>query len=398
MSDIAVIFGGPSPEHDVSVLTGLQAAHELQRAGHTVQALYWTKTAEWFAVDAALEATAFLDGVPKGAQAMRLVLGASGGFEPTGGRFSKQRATEFEAAVVCCHGGPGEDGTLQAALDGAGIAYTGPGVAAAALGMDKLAFGGVMLAAGLPTLPRIALTGSVGAPGDANDGAVNDVGFAGPYIVKPRFGGSSIGIEVVEDAATAKALLGASVHLRSGAVLEPFRPDLFDVQVALRAWPALEVSAIERPLRSPGRGGSAGKEILGYVDKYVGGEGMASAPRELPADLPATLADDLRRAARRIGELALVRGVARIDFLTNGTEWVVNEINTIPGSLARYLWIDPVVPFARLLEDMIAEARRGRWPGTAPPAPTAWCCGAPLPSQPNWRDVAPVGDFSDGDQ
>jgi D-alanine-D-alanine ligase len=350
--DIAVIFGGPSPEHDVSILTGLQAAHELQRAGRTVQALYWTKTSEWFSVDAALEATAFLDGVPKGSQAMRLVLGADGGFEGVGGRFAKQKPTEFEVAVVCCHGGPGEDGTLQAALDGAGIAYTGPGVAAAALGMDKLAFGGVMVAAGLPTLPRMALTASSTATGRDSD----DPGFAGPYIVKPRFGGSSIGIEVVEDAATAKALLVRNVHLRAGAVLEPFRPDLFDVQVALRSWPDMEVSAIERPLRSPGRAGAA-HEILGYVDKYVGGEGMASAPRELPADLPAPLAEDLRGAARRIGELALVRGVARIDFLTDGKEWVVNEINTIPGSLARYLWIDPVVPFARLLDDMIAEAR-----------------------------------------
>ncbi len=354
MSEIAVIFGGPSPEHDVSVLTGLQAAHELQRAGHNVQALYWTKTAEWFAVDAALEATAFLDGVPKGSQPMRLVLGAGGGFEATGSRFSKQKPIAFEVAVVCCHGGPGEDGTLQAALDGAGIAYTGPGVAAAALGMDKLAFGGVMVAAGLPTLPRVALTSSAGDQAE-------ELGFAGPYIVKPRFGGSSIGIEVVEDLATAKALLGTSahgsVHLRAGAVLEPFRPDLFDVQVALRCWPDTEVSAIERPLRSSGHAGSTGNEILGYIDKYVGGEGMASAPRELPADLPPALADDLRRAARRIGELALVRGVARIDFLTDGSEWVVNEINTIPGSLARYLWIDPAVPFARLLDDMIAEAR-----------------------------------------
>jgi D-alanine-D-alanine ligase len=346
VSDIAVIFGGPSPEHDVSILTGLQAAHELQRAGHAVQALFWSKTGEWFGVDAALEASAFIDGVPKGAQALRLVLGAGGGFEASGSRFSKQKPTEFEVAVVCCHGGPGEDGTLQAALDGAGIAYTGPGVAAAALGMDKLAFGGVMVAAGLPTLPRVALTATT-----------DDVGFAGPYIVKPRFGGSSIGIEVVVDVATAKALLGNSVHLRGGAVLEPFRPDLYDVQVALRCWPDTEVSAIERPLRSPGPGGSAGKEILGYIDKYVGGEGMASAPRELPADLPTGLADDVRGTARRIGELALVRGVARIDFLTDGSEWVVNEINTIPGSLARYLWIDPVVPFGRLLDDMIAEAR-----------------------------------------
>jgi D-alanine-D-alanine ligase len=343
VSDIAVIFGGPSPEHDVSVLTGLQAAHELQRSGHAVQALYWSKSAEWFAVDAALEASAFLDGVPKGAQSLRLVLGAGGGFEASGGRFSKQKATEFAAAVVCCHGGPGEDGTLQAALDSAGIAYTGPGVAAAALGMDKLAFGGVMVAAGLPTLPRLALTATT-----------ETVGFDGPYIVKPRFGGSSIGIEVVEDLATARALLGGNgrVHLRAGAVIEPFRPDLYDVQVALRCWPETQVSAIERPLRSAG----GASEILGYIDKYVGGEGMASAPRELPADLPGAVADAVRRTARRIGDLALVRGVARIDFLTDGHEMLVNEINTIPGSLARYLWIDPVVPFATLLSDMVTEA------------------------------------------
>jgi D-alanine-D-alanine ligase len=197
-----------------------------------------------------------------------------------------------------------------------------------------------MVAAGLPTLPRLALTAATDA-----------VGFEGPYIVKPRFGGSSIGIEVVEDLATAKALLDG-VHLRGGAVLEPYRPDLYDVQVALRCWPETQVSAIERPLRSAGRAG----EILGYIDKYVGGEGMASAPRELPAALPAATADELRRVARRIGELALVRGVARVDFLTDGTQLVVNEINTIPGSLARYLWIDPVVPFATLLADMIAEA------------------------------------------
>jgi D-alanine-D-alanine ligase len=343
VSDIAVIFGGPSPEHDVSVLTGLQAAHELQRAGHAVQALYWSKSAEWFAVDAALEASAFLDGPPKGSVPLRLVSGAGGGFESSGGRFSKQKGTAFSAAVVCCHGGPGEDGTLQAALDSAGIPYTGPGVAAAALGMDKLAFAGVMVAAGIATLPRLALTETT-----------DDVGFDGPYIVKPRFGGSSIGIVVVKDLATARALLGG-VHFRAGAVLEPYRPDLYDVQVALRRWPAIEVSAIERPLRSTGPAGAPG-EILGYIDKYVGGEGMASAPRELPADLSDTVADEVRRVARRIGDLALVRGVARIDFLTDGNELLVNEINTIPGSLARYLWIEPAVPFATLLTDMIAEA------------------------------------------
>ena len=110
------------------------------------------------------------------------------------------------------------------------------------------------------------------------------VGFDGPYIVKPRFGGSSIGIDVVADLAVARARLGANTHLATGAVLEPYRPDLHDLQIAVRTLArARQLSAIERPLRSAGASG----EILGYADKYVGGEGMASAPRELPADAAA---------------------------------------------------------------------------------------------------------------
>ena len=87
--------------------------------------------------------------------------------------------------------GPGEDGTLQAALDMAGVPYTGPAAAGAALCMDKLGFGSVALAAGLPTLPRtLVLPGSEAPAWEGVDG---------PYIVKPRFGGSSIGIEVIND-------------------------------------------------------------------------------------------------------------------------------------------------------------------------------------------------------
>ena len=148
---------------------------------------------------------------------------------------------EFEAALVCCHGGPGEDGTLQAALDLAGVTYSGPSVAGAALGMDKLAFGSVVAADGLPTLPRSLL-----APGS------EPPPFGGPYILKPRFGGSSIGIDVVQDFPTALARLDVNHHLQSGAVLEPYRPELSDLQVAVRRWPSLEISAVERPIRSAG--------------------------------------------------------------------------------------------------------------------------------------------------
>ncbi len=337
---IAVAFGGPSPEHDVSILTGLQAAHELLAAGRNVTGLYWAKTGEWYQVPASLEAEPFLEGLPRGAEALRLVVGEEGGFVSSG-RMGRQRTVSVDVVVNCCHGGPGEDGTLQAMLQMAGIPFTGPSVAGAALGMDKLAFAGVVEGAGLPCLARQSLE------------VEGDIVFSGPYIVKPRFGGSSIGVEVVEDAETVRARLGTNPHLRRGAVVEPFRPDLFDLNVAVRRWPVEQVSAIERPLRSGSR-----SEILGYADKYVGGEGMASAPRELPAEIPSELADELRRQAAEIAELCQVRGVARIDFLSDGRQFYVNEINTIPGSLARYLWVEPPVLFGDLLGDMIEEAYR----------------------------------------
>ena len=337
---IAVAFGGPSAEHDVSILTGLQAARELSRAGRPVTCLYWSKTGDWFQVPATLEAAAFVDGVPRGAEPLRLAVGPEGGFVGAG-RMGRQRQVEIDAVLNCCHGGPGEDGSLQAAFDLAGLRYSGPTASGAALGMDKLAFAGLVGAAGLPSLPRASL-----GPGSVLD-------FEGPYIVKPRFGGSSIGVEVVEDLDTAKARLQANPHLRRGAIVEPFRKDLFDLNIGVRSWPSLSFSAIERPLRS----GSA-SEILGYADKYVGGEGMASAPRELPAELPAAVEADLRRAAGVVAELSQLRGVARIDFLSDGEALFVNEINTIPGSLARYLWVDPPVAFGALLEDLLEEARR----------------------------------------
>jgi D-alanine-D-alanine ligase len=337
---VAVAFGGPSPEHDVSILTGLQAVRELERAGWAVTALYWAKTGAWHQVATSLEGTDFATGIPRGAEAVRLVTGDEGGFS-TSGRLGRARPVEVDVVVNCCHGGPGEDGSLQATLDLAGLAYTGPTVAGAALGMDKLAFAGVVAQAGLPVLARRELAA-----------ATTEVGFDGPYLVKPRFGGSSLGIEAVHDLATAVQRLEANPHLRQGAVVEPYRADLFDLNVAVRRWPELQLSAVERPLRA-----SEGAEILGYADKYVGGEGMAGAPRQLPAEIDPALDDRLRRAATQVATLCQVRGVARIDFLSDGESLYVNEVNTIPGSLARYLWVDPAVPFRALLEDMIDEAR-----------------------------------------
>ena len=164
-----------------------------------------------------------------------------------------------------------------------------------------------------------------------------------------RFGGSSIGIEVAADWVTARALLH-SVHMRAGAVVEPYLPESFDLNVAVRANPDVQLSAIERPIRSSDKA-----SILGYADKYLGGEGMVSAPRQLPAEIPSEMEKQLRQAAVDIAAVAGVRGVARIDFLCHDDKLYVNEINTIPGSLAKYLWVEPTVPFTTLLTDMITK-------------------------------------------
>ncbi|MFZ0666534.1 MAG: hypothetical protein WAM97_12340 [Acidimicrobiales bacterium] len=345
---VGACFGGPSPEHDVSVLTGLQAARELARSGRTVTALYWSKTGEWYEVEATSEGSAFVDGVPRGAQPLQLVTGPDGGFVSRGGRgfmSGKSKTLDLGVVVNCCHGAPGEDGTLQGAFDLAGIRYTGCGVAASALGMDKLAFYALATAGGLVTLPRALLHAGL-SPGD--------LGFPGPYILKPRFGGSSIGVEVVADLASALDLLRVSAHLKRGAVVEPYRNDLFDLNVAVRTWPKVELSAIEKPERS-----TAGAEILGYSDKYAGGEGMVSAPRQLPADISEPVSRQVREMAVKAAASMSTRGVVRVDFLSDGqSEVYINEVNTIPGSLARHLWVDPPLPFYELLASMIEEAEQ----------------------------------------
>lgn len=311
--------------------TGLQAARTLGAS----EALYWTRAGEFVVVDATLEGAAFADGVPRGAKPARISAGA--GITAKGGGLGRDKSYDG-VVVVCCHGGPGEDGTVQGLLDSAGVAYTGPSVAGAALGMDKLAFGAACAAAGIATLPRSALT----------DATKPD--FEGPYIVKPRFGGSSIGIDVVKDIGTAHDRLRANPHLARGAVIEPYRPESIDLNVAVRTFPELELSAIEKPTRN------ASGNIYSYAEKYSGGEGMAKAPRELPAQIPGDLEARLRDAAKVVAHLSGVRGVARIDFLLDGDELFLNEINTIPGSLSWHLWVDPAVPFATLLADMVQEA------------------------------------------
>ncbi len=332
MAKPAVIFGGPSDEHDISILTGLQVTHALG----DVHAVYWSKLGDWFLVDPGLEAGDFAEGVPARSRELRFVAA------PGQGLILKKKPLDIDAVLVACHGGPGEDGTLQGLLDLVGLRYTGPGQASSALGMDKLAFGSAMSAAGLPTLPRaMVVTGEEPAPE-----------FEGPFIVKPRFGGSSIGIEVADDWVTVLALKRSSSFFDQGAVVEPFLVGSRDLQVAVRTYPIWQLSAIEAPLR-------AETGIYSYDQKYLAWGGEVGSGRELPARIVPELEETLRSMSRRVTDVAGLRGVARIDYLEREGNLVVNEVNTIPGSMAAYLWIDPPLSRERLFSDMVAEALTG---------------------------------------
>ncbi len=346
----AVVFGGPSPEHEISILTGLQAERILREAGHDVQPIYLAPSGAWVAVGANTEAKDYLEGIPSGSKELDVRLGDQPGiFQKKG---LGQKALDVDAALLCFHGGGGEGGGAAFVFEQLGIAHTGSSLYAGAVGMDKLAFAGLLVNAGIPTLSRQHVSDS------------HTPDFPGPYIVKPRFGGSSIGIEIVEDLDTARSLAQSSPHLKNGAVIEPYLESVVDLNISFRTYPELELTALEKPLR----GDQAGSGVYSYQEKYLqgsGGAGLTHAPREFPAQVPDTVSQQAQVLARQVAEVTRLSGIVRVDLLWNPADdrVYVNEVNTIPGAMSLYLW-SPTRPPAEVLADALREAveRRIRWP------------------------------------
>lgn len=336
---VTVVFGGPSAEHDISILTGLQCERVLQRSGATVQCLYWDRGGRWHLAPESTEARDYLNGAPDKSTKLELQLtgGTDSGFTRKSGFGRKQ--LELGSVLLALHGGAGESGGIQSVFQMMNVPSTGSTPAAAALGMDKLAFGAVMREAGVPTLPRSILS------------SLFEPSFEGPYIVKPRFGGSSIGIEVVDDIETARALLKSSLHMRAGAVLEPYRSDLWDINVSFITYPEFKTSLVEKPLRQDSGA------IYDYAGKYMGGgDSLNAAPREIPAQISADLEARIRDLAHKVQILTGLDGICRVDFLTNGEdELYVNEVNSIPGAMSLYMW--PDTDPASILQGMLEQAQ-----------------------------------------
>jgi len=337
MTEVGVVFGGPSPEHDISILTGLQAARSMADHGTDVVCLYWTKSGTWLRVPVTSEPPMFLD--PEIPGSAEVELQVPGGFAER--RRMRSSPIQIDVVLNCCHGGPGEDGVLAGMLTLAGIRVSGPSPQASALAMDKLATAALAADLGIETIETV-LAGEDLAGGQELPEP--------PWVAKPRFGGSSLGVEAgVSDAATVKALARSGVG-RAGMLVQPYLSGWQDLNVAVRTYPELQCSAIERPLRD--------KAVYTYAEKYLtGGVGMDAAPRELPAAIPDALAERIRRSAAAIVAGCGIHGAPRVDFLWDSAgRLVLCEINSIPGAWGNHLWDAAGVPRNELYRGLVDEA------------------------------------------
>ncbi len=354
---VAVVFGGPSPEHDISILTALQAGRVLRDSGVEAQLVYWTKQVGFEMPPPEAEARDFLE--PDRAGFSELSFDLNNGFTIPSKVRRRRLTLDFDVVLNCCHGGPGEDGSLDSMLRLSGMRVSGPNAASCAVFMDKLAISGTANDLGIATIPSF-----LHQPDTAETTTIGTtVPFEPPWVTKPRFGGSSIGVEVdVGDQATLE-VLSRLAAARSGLVVQPYLEGWHDLNVSVRRYPELQLSAIERPLATG---------VYDYKTKYLSGaQGMESAPRELPAVLPEAVEETIKTAVCKLANRMQVSGIPRVDFLWDGTETVLfNEVNPIPGAMGMYLWSAAGVDRAALLLDLLRESETlpiyyGSWGGTS---------------------------------
>lgn len=379
---IAVIFGGRSVEHDVSVLSGLQFLEALDPGKYEGLPIYVDPLGQWWTGQALTKRSNYpIADEPKGLTQVMLDLATPATGRPQLIAFSKglmgeKRTTiPFDLIVPAIHGSNGEDGTLQGLLEFADIPYAGCRTLGAAGTMNKVFAKRIAASGGIKVLPELSLTRP--KKGTFLDPAVLEAQLKDtfgevtyPFIVKPCNLGSSVGVGKANDMDGLIAALMTAFRMDAEVIVEPFVANLVEYNIAVRrsADGKTLTSAIERPLRDA--------ELLDFKNKYLAGgtpggpkldtgpsEGMASLNRVLnPEELTSAQNEFIHGSAAAIFDLLQLAGSVRVDFLCNektGELWL-NEVNTIPGSFAYFLWEAAAEPlsFLKLSSEMIEEGFR----------------------------------------
>jgi D-alanine-D-alanine ligase len=316
---VALMFGGRSAEHDVSVMSARNVFRALDPERYDTLPIGITRSGVW--VLCSLEGGAFPSAVPEGGQRVALVPGGSGRLailsETDGAAPDLTRAVDVMFPVL--HGPFGEDGTVQGLAEIAGVPYVGSGVLGSAVAMDKDVAKRLMRDRGLP-IPRFLSFSQGEAP--SFDAAAAELGR--PLFVKPARLGSSVGISKAGTAQEfAEAVAEAFRHDRKILVEEYVRGREIECGVlegedgSLIASPPGEIAPSNR------------HGFYTYEAKYLDEEGAAI---KVPADLPSAVGDKVRKLAIEAFRALGCEGLARVDFfLREDGKLMVNEVNTLPG-------------------------------------------------------------------
>ena len=355
---VGIVFGGPSREHGVSFVSAACLLENLPKETYEAIPLFVGKNGVWHGPSASKSEMErqfarpsrdlLLDGVKAGSK-------PAGTSEIVDSFFTAWHEAGAEVLFPIVHGTFGEDGVLQGLLEALGIPYVGFGVAASAVGMDKIFMKAAFGAAGLPQVEYVPLSRTAwAAPSDRASlvGRVLDLGF--PLFVKPACAGSSVGVSKVK---TEEGIAPAveEAFLVDGRVLAERGVDAREIECAvLEGEPGGPTEASEPGEIVPGN------EFYDYEDKYIG-----TASRSIiPSDLPESLRNQVRRLAVRAFDVLGGAGFARVDFfLERGTHRLyVNEINSLPGftpiSMFPKMWEATGLPLPKLLDRLVRSAFR----------------------------------------
>ena len=335
MAHVGVVFGGRSVEHQVSVASARAVARGLRQAGHRVTPLGIAPDGCWVDV----------------ATAERVLDSAAAAITPVGGAVAPTLGvllgSGVEVVFPVVHGSWGEDGALQGCCETLDLPYAGPGVTTSAVAMDKVFTKQVLAAAGLPVLPCEA-TGRLAFESRPEEFLARLERLPLPFFVKPRRGGSSIGVRRVGDRAEAAAAVRFALQFDDGVLVERGANGR-ELECAVLGHERIEASAVGEIV--------AGDGFYDYASKYLDDSARLLAPADLPPAVTARLRTLAADAFAALGG----SGMARVDFFLEGeSDLYINEINTLPGftaiSMYPRLWEVSGLPLPHLADRLVEIA------------------------------------------
>ncbi len=361
---VGVIFGGESVEHEVSIISAVQAMNKMDSEKYDIIPIYITKEREWYTGEALKEIENYQDMELIKRYCKKVVLYSKNGafvLQTTG--LFKRIVKELDIAFPIVHGTNVEDGVLQGYLQTIGIPYVGSDVYSSVVGQDKVYMKQVFESVGVPIKEYVWFYDEEYRLDSAS--VIDKVkNLKYPVIVKPATLGSSVGISTAKNEEELIEAIDEAIKYDSKIVVEKLVKDLKEVNISvLGNYKNQELSVIEEVISN--------EDFLTYEEKYIGNgkakgkvpiksyktgsKGMLSADRKIPADLTKTLESQVKESAIKAFKALGSSGVCRIDFLidTKEKKAYVNEINSIPGSLAFYLWEPTGKEYTELLDDMI---------------------------------------------